>query len=105
MLTEEFYPPLTTSLIPKNMGALLVPSTDIEAWLTHQQQQKGERLLYVADVLRDTSSGNRIEKALLPSGKNLEKEKFQSEDTTGAFENNNDGDDQQTIEIVKKVDD
>ena len=97
MLTEEFYPPLTTSLIPKNMGALLVPLTNIEAWLTHQQQQKGERLLYVADVLRDTSSGNRIEKALLPSGKNPEKalrQKFKSEDTTGAFENNDDGDDQ-----------
>ena len=85
MLTEEFYPPLTTSSIPKNMGALLVPSTDIEAWLSHQQQQKGERLLSVADVLRDISSGNRLEKALRSSGKNLEKalrKKFKtSEDT------------------------
>ena len=51
----------------------------------------------MADVLRDTSSGNRIEKALLLSGKNLDKalrQKFKSEDTTGAFENNDDGDNQ-----------
>ena len=72
MLTEEFYPPLGSSSIPGNMGALLVPSNDIEGWLGHQRKQKGERLLFVADVLRDISSGNRLERALL--------RKFKTED-------------------------
>jgi len=64
MLTEEFYPPLGTRSIPGNMGALLVSSGDIEGWLNHQQKQKGERLLFVADMLRDITSGNRLERAL-----------------------------------------
>mmetsp|Transcript_30222 Transcript_30222/g.64014 ORF Transcript_30222/g.64014 Transcript_30222/m.64014 type:complete len:444 (-) Transcript_30222:3-1334(-) len=84
MLTEEFYPPLGTSSIPGNMGALVVPSGDIEAWLGHQQQQKGERLLFVADMLRDISSGNRLEIALKSSGTRLEralKAKLKSEET------------------------
>jgi len=72
MLTEEFYPPLGTSSMPGNLGALLVPSQDIEAWLKHQRRQRGERLLFVADVLRDISSGNRLERALLSSGNRLE---------------------------------
>lgn len=72
MLTEEFYPPLGTLSIPGNLGALLVPSDDIEGWLGHQRKQKGERLLFVADVLRDITSGNRLERALL--------RKFKSED-------------------------
>jgi hypothetical protein len=65
MLTEEFYPPLGTSSIPGNLGALLVPGEDIKRWLSHQQKQKDKRLLLVADVLRDISSGNRLERALL----------------------------------------
>ena len=65
MLTEEFYPPLGTSSIAGNMGALLVPSKDIKAWRRHQRQQKGERLLFVADMLRDISSGSRLERALM----------------------------------------
>jgi len=64
MLTEEFYPPLSTTSIPGNMGALLVPRDDIKAWLNHQRQQKGGRLMHVADVLRDISSGHRLENAL-----------------------------------------
>ena len=78
MLTEEFYPPLGTSSIPGNMGALLVSSKDIDGWLDHQRKQKGERLLFVADVLRDISSGNRLERALL--------RKFKSEENTGLLE-------------------
>ena len=78
MLTEEFYPPLGTSSIPGNMGALLVPSKDIDGWLDHQRKQKGERLLFVADILRDISSGNRLERALL--------RKFKSEEDTGLLE-------------------
>ena len=78
MLTEEFYPPLGTSSIPGNMGALLVPSKDIDGWLDHQRKQKGERLLFVADILRDISSGNRLERVLL--------RKFKSEEDTGLLE-------------------
>lgn len=73
MLTEEFYPPLTSMSLPKNMGALLVPHADIDAWLAHQNQKKDERLLSVADILRDVSSGSRLERALLSSGNRLEK--------------------------------
>ena len=64
MLTEEFYPPLSTSSIRGNLGALLVPAADIQAWLEYQQQQKGDRMLFVADMLRGISSGNRLENAL-----------------------------------------
>ena len=74
MLTEEFYPPLSSASIPKNTGALQVPAHDIQAWLRHQQQQKGIRLLLAADALRDISSGRRIEKALQSSGSSRLKE-------------------------------
>mmetsp|Transcript_23764 Transcript_23764/g.57302 ORF Transcript_23764/g.57302 Transcript_23764/m.57302 type:complete len:1469 (+) Transcript_23764:151-4557(+) len=85
MLTEEFYPPLGTSSIPGNMGALLVRSGDIGAWLSHQQKQKGERLLFVADMLRDISSGNRLEKAIERVPSRLERAllmKFKPEDSS-----------------------
>jgi hypothetical protein len=36
MLTEEFYPPLSTTSVPGNMGALMVPVEDIEAWVSNQ---------------------------------------------------------------------
>jgi len=64
MLTEEFYPPISTSSLPGNMGALIVPKQDINAWLNHQRQQKGERILFVADILRDLTTGSRLERAL-----------------------------------------
>lgn len=57
MLTEEFYPPLSTSSMPGNMGALQIPSEDIQAWAEHQRQQKGVRMLAVADALKNLSSG------------------------------------------------
>lgn len=60
MLVEEFYPPLSTSSVPGNMGALLVPSYDIQAWLEHQKEQKGLRLLTIADMLKDLSSTQKI---------------------------------------------
>ena len=63
MLTEEFYPPLTTSSVPGNMGALRVPSEDISEWLSHQRQLKGARMLTVAAVLKNLSSGNSIRAA------------------------------------------
>jgi len=55
MLLEEFYPPLSTTSIPGNMGAVRIPSTDISAWLSHQRLQKGSRMLAVASVLRGAS--------------------------------------------------
>lgn len=63
MLVEEFYPPIGTSSIPGNMGALQLPSSDIEGWLNHQRGQKGKRLLAMADILKDLS-GPRLKGSL-----------------------------------------
>jgi pentatricopeptide repeat protein len=60
MLMEEFFPPIGTSSIPGNMGALKVPSADVNAWFQQQQQQKGVRFLAVADVLKTLTSGERL---------------------------------------------
>lgn len=73
MLTEEFFPPMGTSSVPGNMGALLIPKSDIRAWLEEQRKQRGERLMLVADVLKDISTGNRLEKALMNSEKRIER--------------------------------
>jgi len=63
MLIEEFYPPLSTTSVPGNMGALRVSSEGIYEWVDHQRQQKGVRMLAIAAVLRDISSGNRLRQA------------------------------------------
>jgi hypothetical protein len=66
MLLEEFYPPLSTTSLPGNMGALLISSEDISAWIAHQQSQKGARMLMVAAMLRNfVSPHGRILNALL----------------------------------------
>ena len=57
LLIEEFYPPLTTSSMPGNMGAIRVPAEDIQAWATHQRQQKGVKMLALADALKNLSGG------------------------------------------------
>ena len=72
MLTEEFFPPIGSSTIPGNLGALLVGRGEVTNWLSHQQQAKGERLLMIADALRGISSGARLERAILSSGNRLE---------------------------------
>jgi hypothetical protein len=72
MLTEEFFPPIGSSTVPGNLGALLVRSEEVATWLSHQQQQKSERLLLIADALRGISSGARLERAILSSGNRLE---------------------------------
>jgi hypothetical protein len=64
MLVEEFYPPLSTTSVPGNMGALRVASEDINSWLEHQREQKGARMMSVAAVLKKLSSGDRLRKAL-----------------------------------------
>jgi pentatricopeptide repeat protein len=65
MLVEEFYPPLGTTSIPGNMGAIRISAECISDWLTHQRQQKGARLLIVAAMLKDIASpGGRLRAAL-----------------------------------------
>ena len=69
----------------------MVPSEDISAWLNNQRQKKGERLLFVADVLRDISSGNRLERALLSSGNRLEqalRKKLENDESQSNDESN-----------------
>ncbi len=56
MLLEEFYPPLNTVSVPGNTGALMVYDNDISAWQTHQQEQKGARMLTLAALLKNAST-------------------------------------------------
>jgi len=64
MLTEEFYPPLGTSSVPGNLGALEIPSCDIEAWLAYQEEQKGFKMLSIASALKSITSPGRLGAAL-----------------------------------------
>lgn len=64
MLLEEFYPPLSTTSIPGNMGALRVPADDAKAWVLEQRQQKGARMLEVAGVIKELTSGERIRRSI-----------------------------------------
>lgn len=72
MLTEEFYPPLNTASVPGNLGALNIPSQDIQAWMSHQRQMKGLRMLTVADMIKSLSRMRRLQRSIaisLPVGK------------------------------------
>jgi pentatricopeptide repeat protein len=64
MLVEEFYPPISTSSLPNNMGALRISADDANAWIEHQEDQKGARFLAVADVLKTLTSGSRLKTLL-----------------------------------------
>ena len=64
MLTEEFYPPLNTASVPGNMGALNVPLDDIQAWVSHQRQMKGVRMLAVADMIKRLSGTKRLKRSI-----------------------------------------
>jgi hypothetical protein len=64
MLVEEFYPPISTVSMPRNMGALLVSAADVNQWMNYQQEQKGKRLLTVAEILKSFTSGSRLSRAL-----------------------------------------
>ena len=79
MLLEEFYPPLSTTSIPGNMGAVRIPSTDISAWLRHQRKQKGSRMLAVASVLRNLSSVDRLRQSIALKLQAEEDAKLQNE--------------------------
>ena len=67
MLLEEFYPPLNTISVPGNTGALMVYNNDISAWQTHQQEQKGVRMLTLALLLKNAST-DRIQKIVTRLG-------------------------------------
>jgi len=73
MLLEEFYPPLSTTSIPGNMGALRVPSDDIQKWALHQRQQRGVKMLTLADALKNLS-GERLKRSSQVIARNKEKE-------------------------------
>jgi hypothetical protein len=75
MLTEEFYPPLSTTSVCGNMGALRVPADDISEWLSHQRQQKGARMLTVAAVLKNLTSGKLLKAAFKRRAASLAKER------------------------------
>ena len=63
MLMEEFFPPLGTVSLPGNTGALRVPSEGINEWVYHQRQQRGVRMLAVAALLKNITSGSRLRQA------------------------------------------
>ena len=64
MLVEEFYPPLGTTSVPGNMGALRIDACEISAWLGQQRQMKGAQMLSLAAVLKNLTSGQRLRTAL-----------------------------------------
>ena len=55
MLVEEFYPPLGSSTVPWNTGALEIDPTDVAAWTENQKWQKGTRMLIVAAMLKNVA--------------------------------------------------
>jgi hypothetical protein len=75
MLLEEFYPPLGTTSIPGNMGAVVIPAADINAWLSYQREQKGSRMLAVASVLKNVSSMGRLKQYITRAQQQSEAEK------------------------------
>lgn len=83
MLVEEFYPPLSTSSLPKNIGALKISSHDMNAWIRHQEEEKGARFLAVAGVLKSITSGSRLKKILSMS---LERFPSSSSNITSSIE-------------------
>ena len=70
MLTEEFYPPLSTSSLPNNIGALLIPAKDVDLWLSYQRKQRGAHMLTVAEMLKSVAGGAKLKQSLLRVGKN-----------------------------------
>jgi hypothetical protein len=64
MLTEEFYPPLTTVSLSGNLGAVTVPAQEVEEWISFHREQRGIRMLALADVIRNLSSGSALRQSL-----------------------------------------
>jgi len=51
-LIEEFYPPINSSTLRKNMGAIRIDSADVNAWYDNQHKQIKKRMLILADILK-----------------------------------------------------
>jgi hypothetical protein len=84
MLQGQFVPPLGALSVQENKGMLKIPREDVVAWFDHQRRQKRERLLAVAEAMRDITSGSRLERALMQSSNRLERalrQKIANEDT------------------------
>ena len=64
MLTEEFYPPLSTISVPNNIGALQILAKDVDSWLDYQKRQQSARLLAVANLLKSFAGGSRLRESI-----------------------------------------
>ena len=64
MLTEEFYPPLSTISVPNNIGALQILAKDVDSWLDYQKRQRSARLLAVANLLKSFAGGSRLRESI-----------------------------------------
>lgn len=73
MLQGQFVPPLGAVSVPGNKGMLKIPKEDIADWFDNQRRQKRDRLLAVAEAMRDITSGERLERALMQSSNRLER--------------------------------
>lgn len=73
MLQGQFVPSLGASALPGSKGMLRIPREDVANWFDHQRQQKRDRLLAVAEAMRDITSGDRLERALMQSSNRLER--------------------------------
>ncbi|KAG7374435.1 PPR: pentatricopeptide repeat domain containing protein [Nitzschia inconspicua] len=82
MMMEEFYPPLNTLSVAGNIGALLVLGQDIQAWQQHQQEQKGARMLELADLLRNISDQDRLTRSIFASIRAIERDRSKNEPST-----------------------
>ena len=80
MLLEEFYPPLNTISEPGNLGALLVFADDISAWQSHQEQQRGVRMMALASVLKNFST-ERLTKVIALTSEGRTKNDDEVEDS------------------------
>ena len=78
MLTEEFYPPMSTVSIRNNLGALRIPVSDVNSWIKHQEEAKGLRFLAVADVLKTLTSGQKLQRMLKRNMKRFPTEENES---------------------------
>jgi len=68
MMMEEFFPPLSTTTMVGNTGAILVEKSDVVKWLEYNKEKKEEHIRNVGAVLMNLSSralSRSIVKAIL----------------------------------------
>jgi pentatricopeptide repeat protein len=63
-LIEEFFPPLSSTSVPGNIGALCISGSAIRSWLDHQNTQKGAHMMTLAAALKSLSSAERLRSLL-----------------------------------------